>query len=68
MGACAAGGLGAGSLVRLGRPFTELSTAALFAAATSHEAWHELVHDHGISWDDAEDWLVEALGKAILGT
>jgi len=33
VGACAAGGLGAGSLVRLGRPFTELSTAALFAAA-----------------------------------
>jgi leader peptidase (prepilin peptidase)/N-methyltransferase len=33
VGACAASGLGAGSLVRLGRPFTELSTAALFAAA-----------------------------------
>jgi leader peptidase (prepilin peptidase)/N-methyltransferase len=33
VGACAASGLGAGSLVRRGRPYTELSAAALFAAA-----------------------------------
>jgi leader peptidase (prepilin peptidase)/N-methyltransferase len=33
VGACAASGLGAGSLVRRGRPYTELSTATLFAAA-----------------------------------
>ncbi|HEX4541249.1 MAG TPA: A24 family peptidase [Acidimicrobiales bacterium] len=33
VGACAAGGLGAGSLVHRGRPYTELSTATLFAAA-----------------------------------
>lgn len=33
VGACAAGGLGAGSLLRLGRPFTQLSTTVLFAAA-----------------------------------
>jgi AcrR family transcriptional regulator len=40
--------------------------AALFTAATSYESWHELVHDHGISWDEAEDWLVDALGRAVL--
>jgi leader peptidase (prepilin peptidase)/N-methyltransferase len=33
VGACAVTGLGAGSLLRSGRPFTELCTAALFAAA-----------------------------------
>jgi leader peptidase (prepilin peptidase)/N-methyltransferase len=33
VGACAAGGLGAGSLVRQGRPYAELSMATLFAAA-----------------------------------
>ncbi len=33
VGACAAGGLGAGSLVRQGRPYTLLSMATLFAAA-----------------------------------
>jgi leader peptidase (prepilin peptidase)/N-methyltransferase len=33
VGACAASGLGAGSLVRHGRPYTVLSTATLFAAA-----------------------------------
>jgi leader peptidase (prepilin peptidase)/N-methyltransferase len=33
VGVCAVTGLGAGSLLRSGRPFTELATAALFAAA-----------------------------------
>jgi len=30
---------------------------ALLSAATTHDAWYELVHAHKLSWDDAEQTL-----------
>jgi AcrR family transcriptional regulator len=39
---------------------------ALLSAATTHDAWRELVQAHRLSWDEAEAWLAEALGRAIL--
>ena len=44
------------------------SAAALVALSTTHEAWRELVDAHGLTWDDAEAWLAEALGRAVLQT
>ena len=41
--------------------------AALVSAATSYEAWRELVHAHRLSWEEAEQTLNEALARAILG-
>ena len=40
--------------------------AAVIALSTNHEAWHELVDAHGLSWDDAEAVLTGALGRALL--
>jgi len=39
---------------------------ALLSAATTHEAWRELVHDDKLSWDQAEQVLADALARAIL--
>ena len=39
---------------------------ALLSAATTHDAWYELVHAHKLSWDEAERMLNEALTRAIL--
>jgi AcrR family transcriptional regulator len=39
---------------------------ALLSAATTHDAWYELVHAHKLSWDEAEQTLNDALAKAIL--
>ena len=39
---------------------------ALFALSTGHEAWRELIDSYGLGWDDAEAWLTEALGRALL--
>jgi AcrR family transcriptional regulator len=39
---------------------------ALLSAATTHDAWHELVHAHELSWDEAEQTLNDALTRAIL--
>jgi AcrR family transcriptional regulator len=39
---------------------------ALFALSTSHEAWRELTCGYGLDWDPAEDWLVDALSRALL--
>jgi AcrR family transcriptional regulator len=39
---------------------------ALLSAATAHDAWHELVHAHKLSWDEAEQTLNDALTRAIL--
>jgi AcrR family transcriptional regulator len=39
---------------------------ALIALSTTHEAWRELVDAHGLNWEDAETWLTEALGRAVL--
>jgi AcrR family transcriptional regulator len=39
---------------------------ALFALSTSHEAWRELTRGYELDWDSAEDWLVEALSRALL--
>jgi AcrR family transcriptional regulator len=39
---------------------------ALLSAATTHDAWRELVQAHRLTWDEAEAWLAEALGRAIL--
>ena len=44
---------------------TERATA-LIAVSTTHEAWRELTNAHGLTWEDAEDWLTEALGRALL--
>lgn len=41
--------------------------AGLVSAATSYEAWRELVHAHRLSWEEAEQTLNEALARAILG-
>jgi len=40
--------------------------AALITAATAHDGWRELVHEHGLSWDDAESRLNDALGRSLL--
>lgn len=39
---------------------------ALLALSTSHEAWRELIRGHELDWDPAEDWLIDALSRAIL--
>ncbi len=39
---------------------------ALFALSTNHEAWRELVRGYQLDWDPAEDWLVDALSRALL--
>lgn len=39
---------------------------ALIALSTAHAAWRELVDGHGLTWDDAEAWLADALGHALL--
>jgi hypothetical protein len=39
---------------------------ALLSAATAHDAWHELVRAHRLSWDEAERTLNDALARAIL--
>ena len=39
---------------------------ALLALSTSHEAWRELIRGYELHWDPAEDWLVDALSRAIL--
>ncbi|MBV8399347.1 MAG: hypothetical protein JOZ17_11500, partial [Acetobacteraceae bacterium] len=40
--------------------------AALIAIATTHEAWRELRHAYGLSWDDAETLVCDMLGRAAL--
>jgi AcrR family transcriptional regulator len=40
--------------------------AALIALSTTYEAWTELIEAYRLSWDDAEQWLVEALGRAVV--
>lgn len=42
--------------------------AALIAIATTHEAWRELRHAYGLSWDDAEALLCDTLSRAVLTT
>ena len=39
---------------------------ALLALSTSHEAWRELIRGYALDWDPAEDWLVDALSRALL--
>jgi AcrR family transcriptional regulator len=39
---------------------------ALLALSTSHEAWGELTAGYELGWDPAEDWLVDALSRALL--
>jgi AcrR family transcriptional regulator len=39
---------------------------ALFALSTNHEAWRELITGYQLDWDTAEDWLVDALSRALL--
>ena len=39
---------------------------ALLSAAPAHDGWRELVDGQGLSWDDAEAWLVTALARALL--
>ena len=39
---------------------------ALFALSTNHEAWRELVRGHRMRWQASEDWLTEALSRALL--
>jgi AcrR family transcriptional regulator len=39
---------------------------ALFALSTNHEAWRELVHGYRLKWQTAEDWLTDALARALL--
>ncbi|MBV9337669.1 MAG: TetR/AcrR family transcriptional regulator [Solirubrobacterales bacterium] len=39
---------------------------ALFALSTNHEAWRELISSYQLDWDPAEDWLVDALSRALL--
>jgi AcrR family transcriptional regulator len=62
---------GAGQLMahlqRLGalRPGVDPQVAAaVVTALTQHEAWLELVRE--MSWDEAEDAIVDALGRALL--
>ena len=39
---------------------------ALFALSTNHQAWRELITGYQLDWDSAEDWLVDALARALL--
>ena len=39
---------------------------ALLALSTNHEAWRELTSGYQLDWDPAEDWLVDALSRALL--
>ena len=39
---------------------------ALLALSTNHEAWRELINGFRLDWDPAEDWLVDALSRALL--
>jgi AcrR family transcriptional regulator len=39
---------------------------ALLALSTNHEAWRELTRAYDLDWDPAEDWLVDALSRALL--
>jgi hypothetical protein len=39
---------------------------ALFALSTNHETWRELIRGYQLAWDPAEDWLVDALSRALL--
>jgi TetR/AcrR family transcriptional regulator, regulator of cefoperazone and chloramphenicol sensitivity len=39
---------------------------ALLALSTSHEAWRELIHGYRLQWETAEDWLTQALSRALL--
>jgi AcrR family transcriptional regulator len=39
---------------------------ALFALSTNHEAWRELITGYQLDWDQAEDWLLDALSRALL--
>jgi AcrR family transcriptional regulator len=39
---------------------------ALFALSTNHEAWRELVSGYHLDWEPAEDWLTDALSRALL--
>ena len=39
---------------------------ALLALSTNHEAWRELIRGYQLDWDPAEDWLVDALSRALL--
>jgi hypothetical protein len=39
---------------------------ALLALSTNHEAWRELITGYHLDWDQAEDWLVDALSRAVL--
>ena len=39
---------------------------ALVALSTNHEAWRELVRGYQLDWDPAEQWLVDALSRALL--
>lgn len=42
------------------------NAAAVLSASTTHDAWHELVQAHGLSWHDAEAALTDALTQALL--
>lgn len=42
--------------------------AAFLSAATSYEAWRELVDEHNLSWKQAEALLRETLERALLQT
>ncbi|MBV9681366.1 MAG: TetR/AcrR family transcriptional regulator [Solirubrobacterales bacterium] len=39
---------------------------ALFALSTNHEAWRELITGYQFDWEQAEDWLLDALSRALL--
>ena len=39
---------------------------ALLALSTNHQAWRELTRAYDLDWDPAEDWLVDALSRALL--
>jgi len=43
-----------------------VQATALLSAATGHDAWHEIVQAHRLSWEQAEVALNDALGRAIL--
>jgi AcrR family transcriptional regulator len=45
---------------------SRVHAAGLLSAATAHDGWRELVERHGLSWDDAEEWLITALARALL--
>jgi AcrR family transcriptional regulator len=40
--------------------------AAVLSAATAHHAWQELVQAQGLTWEQAEASLNDALGRALL--